>query len=247
MLDNIKDTPYDPSMALIRQLVTEYCIFPQGSALVKSRVELTRTCLFYGPPGTGKTLVVRAVAHETAAMVFDLSPLAIEGKYPEKKGEEKMVASVMLVAKEYEPSVVYIDECEKTFPGKKKGKKGKKKGKKGKKGKDPNAPNRIKKALVSWKKGFLKDDTRIIVLGCTSEPHEGNKKDMKTFFDKHIYFPFPDYSTRRVMWKNFIESVYGGKLKPNFPLSTLAHISVGYSAGSIKKTCEKILTTYRKE
>jgi len=28
-------------------------------------------------------------------------------------------------------------------------------------------------------------------------------------------------------------------------LSTLAHISIGYSAGSIKETCEKVLTEYR--
>ena len=35
MLDNIKDTIYDPSMALIRQLVTEFIIFPLGSELVK--------------------------------------------------------------------------------------------------------------------------------------------------------------------------------------------------------------------
>ena len=46
------------------------------------------------------------------------------------------------------------------------------------------------------------------------------------------------------MWKNFIEK-HGGKMKQDFPLSTLAHISAGYSAGSIKKTCEKVLTEYR--
>ena len=57
--------------------------------------------MFYGPPGTGKTLIARAIAHETAAFVFDMSPLSIEGKYAEKKGEEKLVASVMRVAKEY--------------------------------------------------------------------------------------------------------------------------------------------------
>lgn len=34
MLDDIKETPYDASMALIRQLVTEYIIFPLGSELV---------------------------------------------------------------------------------------------------------------------------------------------------------------------------------------------------------------------
>ena len=39
--------------------------------------------------------------------------------------------------------------------------------------------------------------------------------------------------------------VYGAKLSIDFPLSTLAHISNGYSAGSIKKTCEKVLTEYR--
>ena len=56
MLDNIKDTPYDPSMALIRQLVTEFIIFPLGSELVRKRYPTNvRSFLFYGPPGTGKT------------------------------------------------------------------------------------------------------------------------------------------------------------------------------------------------
>lgn len=35
MLDDINQSPYDPSMALIRQLVTEYIIFPLGSLLVR--------------------------------------------------------------------------------------------------------------------------------------------------------------------------------------------------------------------
>jgi hypothetical protein len=46
-------------------------------------------------------MVVRAISYETNAVVFDLSPLNIEGKYTGKKEEEKMVASVMVVAKEY--------------------------------------------------------------------------------------------------------------------------------------------------
>jgi len=92
---------------------------------------------------------------------------------------------------------------------------------------------------------FVDDvSTRITIIGCTSEPEEGSKKEFKKFFDKAIYFPFPDYSTRRLMWRSFIESA-GGKLKQDFPLSTLSHISAGYSAGSIKKTVEKVLTEYR--
>lgn len=109
-----------------------------------------------------------------------------------------------------------------------------------------NDPTRIKKALLKWKAKFLGPDTRITIIGCTSEPHEGSKKDFKKVFKKSIYFPLPDYTTRRLMWRTFILE-FGGELKPEFPLSTLAHISDGYSAGSIKNTCEKVLTTFRKE
>jgi IQ and AAA domain-containing protein len=243
MLDDIKDTPYDPSMALIRQLVTEYIIFPLGSLLVRQRFpEHVRSFLFYGPSGTGKTLVVRSIAHETKSVVFDLSPANIDGQFNANKAEsEKMVAMVMVVAKEYMPSLIYIDEIEKIWPAKKKKKKGQKKAKKG----DMTNPNRIEKALTKWRTKWITDETRITIVACTSEPHEGNKKKFKKFFDKAIYFPFPDYTTRRLMWKTFIAET-GGKLKNDFPLSTLAHISAGYSAGSIKRTVENVLTEFRK-
>jgi len=84
-----------------------------------------RSFLFYGPAGTGKTLVVRAIATETRSVVFDLSPLSIEGLYVEdKKASDKMIALVMCAAKEYAPSLIYIDEVEKVWPAKQKKKKG---------------------------------------------------------------------------------------------------------------------------
>ena len=97
---------------------------------------------------------------------------------------------------------------------------------------------------MAYKKSFLDDKTRILIIGCTSEPHEGNKAEFKKFFDKSVYFPFPDYTTRRKMWKQFITEC-GGQIKHGFPLSTLAHISHGYSAGSIKKAITQVLTQYR--
>ena len=245
MMEDLNDRPREPSMALIRQLVTEYIIFPLGSALVRKRFpEHVRSFLFYGPAGTGKTLVVRAIATETRSVVFDLSPLSIEGCFvQDKKDSDKMVAMVMTAAKEYAPSIIYIDEVEKVWAAKKKKKKGAKKASKkdGQKG-----PGRIKTALNKWRPKWITDETRITIIGCTSEPQEGSKKDFKKFFDKAIYFPFPDYTTRRLMWRVFIEKA-GGVLKADFQLSTLAHISEGYSAGSIKKTCENVLTKFRKE
>ena len=126
MMEDLMDNPREPSMALIRQLVTEYIIFPLGSALVRRRFpEHVRSFLFYGPAGTGKSLVVRAIASETRSVIFDISPLSIEGVFAQdRKDSEKMVAMVMTAAKEYAPSLIYIDECEKIWPAKKKKKKG---------------------------------------------------------------------------------------------------------------------------
>ena len=214
MIEDLNDTPREPSMALIRQLVTEYIIFPLGSSLVRRRFpEHVRSFLFYGPAGTGKTLVVRAIVSETRSVLFDLSPLSIENVFSQdKKDSDKMVAMVMMAAKEYAPSVIYIDEAEKVWPAKKKKKKGQKaKAKKN----DMTNPARIKKTITKWRAKWITDETRITIIGCTSEPHEGSKKDFKKFFDKSIYFPFPDYTTRRLMWKTFIERA-GGKIKPDF-------------------------------
>lgn len=202
MLDNLEATPYDPSMALIRQLVVEYVIFPLGSELIRKRhPNNVKSILFYGPEGTGKTLVVRAAASETKSLVFDLSPVVTLGQYATKQETEKMVAMVMKAAKAYAPSIIYIDECEKVFPGKKKKGKGAKKAKKN----DMSNPNRIKKAITKWRAKWITDETRITVIGCTSLPLEGSKKDFKKFFDRSIYFPFPDYTTCRLLWKTFIE------------------------------------------
>ncbi len=142
-------------------------------------------------------MVVNAIAHETNSIVLDLSPNFMDGKYPGgKKRDDEMVATVMLVAKEYQPAIIYIDEAERVWPAKKKGKKKKAGGPK-----NTNVPTRIKKTLAKWKAKFLNEKVRVTIIGCTSEPDNGSKKDFKKFFDKTIYFPFPDYSTRRLMWK----------------------------------------------
>jgi IQ and AAA domain-containing protein len=210
MMDNVepgKDKgPQAPSMALIRQLVTEYIIFPLGSELQRKRhPEHTMSFLFYGPPGTGKTQMVRAIATETRSIMYDLSPNTIKDVYnADKKDAEKLVALTMMAAKKYGPSIIYIDECEKVFPGKKK--KGKKKGAKKKKAADQGNAKRIKKAIMKWRAKWLTDETNITVIGCSSDPSAGSQKDFKKFFKHSLYFPFPDYTTRRHMWRTFIEN-----------------------------------------
>ena len=135
----------------------------------KRHPENVRSFLFYGPAGTGKSQVMRAIATETRAIIYDLSAYTVNDNYNTSKSDsEKMIAMVMMSAKKYQPAVIYIDECEKIFAGKKKKKKGQKQPKVKKN--DPNNPGRIKKTLSTWKQKFVNDETRIVIIGCTNEP-----------------------------------------------------------------------------
>jgi len=72
-----------------------------------------------------------------------------------------------------------------------------------------------------------------VTILCTNK-YDVSRKDLKKF-DKKIYFPYPDYGTRILLFQNFVEEK-GGKLRDSFPLSTLAHLTEGYPAGSVNKS-----------
>lgn len=73
---------------------------------------------------------------------------------------------------------------------------------------------------------------RIVTIVCANK-YDVSRKDFRKVFDKKIYFPYPDYGTRILLFKAFVEEK-GGKLRDSFPLSTLAHLTEGYPAGSVK-------------
>jgi hypothetical protein len=129
-IENMSKPVNDTSLAQIRTMVTEWGILPLGSKSIHETVTRNygsiKSMLFLGPQGSGKTMMAKAVASETCSLFLDVSPAIIENIYTEKKGEDKLVASVMRVAKELQPAVIYIDECEMVFPAKKKKSKKKK-------------------------------------------------------------------------------------------------------------------------
>jgi IQ and AAA domain-containing protein len=56
----------EPSMAQVRQLLTEYAVLPLGSQLVHERLEPhLKTLLLYGHHNTGKKLLAHAIANGT--------------------------------------------------------------------------------------------------------------------------------------------------------------------------------------
>lgn len=180
--------------------------------------------LFMGACGSGKTLVVRALSHECNAIVFDISPYNIINRFTDKASTNKLLYMTFFCAKEFQPAIIYIDEVESIFAGGKK--------------KKSTGPARYKKPLLDFKKALKKakhfdDQDRVVVIGCTNKANKNdfNLKEAKTYFEKKIFFPFPNYATRIEIFKAMIEEK-GVQLQENFPISMLAHYTEGYTGGN---------------
>ncbi|CAK0838676.1 unnamed protein product, partial [Prorocentrum cordatum] len=234
-----------PSAQMIRSLLVEHCVLPlaQTDIRQKAPVDLAaRSLLLYGPKGSGKSMLARAIAAETGAAFFDMSPAVIEGKsIGFKNSAAALVYKVFICAQDMAPSVIYIDQVHLVFQLKKKGKKG-----------DPNAPDRIKqdlaKAIQQVKRGpEATEQDRILFIGTTSSPSADgvDEKGLMDAFDEKVWVNYPEYGSRVVLWQKFIEQkgVFVDPVKLN--ISTLARVSDGYSAGSIKQTVDRVLTARR--
>ena len=91
----------------------------------------------------------------------------------------------------------------------------------------------MKKIITDMKKNKLwnKND-RISVIACSNKPYEGSLKDFKKLFDKKIYFPYPNYATRKIMIKKFIARKAEKEVN-NFPYDTFAQVTEGFTPGSV--------------
>merc|ERR1711988_964403 len=249
-----KWVPPDPSMAQLRASITEYCILPNGSLNIKSKLpdECTvKSLMLYGPNGAGKTMMAEAVANELGALFMNISPGRLKGDtfkqhFGAKNGTTKLVHMLYCVARDVKnaPVVTYMDQCDQFFMG----------GGKKNKNADKDGPGRFKKDLLVYKNQAFQKEDRVIIIGCSSTPEKGDPRDMKNFFDKFLYMPFPDYPSRLMLWCKFIkdqlalaETGARREIPEDFDLSTLAHISEGFSAGAICKTVKKTLTKRRVE
>ena len=167
-------------------------------------------------------MIIRALAKETNALVFDLTPEFVRERYTEKSELTRLIWSVIICAKNYQPSIIMVDEFESIFSTVKK-----------KKDAIPSFGPKMKKIIVDMKKNKLWAKTdRIAVVGCSSRPYDASMKEMKKLFDKKIYFPYPNYATRKLLIKHFMEARLGKQLD-TFPYDTFANTTEGFTAGSV--------------
>eukprot|EP00927_Polykrikos_kofoidii_P073274 TRINITY_DN6931_c0_g2_i1.p1 TRINITY_DN6931_c0_g2~~TRINITY_DN6931_c0_g2_i1.p1 ORF type:complete len:859 (+),score=195.27 TRINITY_DN6931_c0_g2_i1:130-2706(+) len=234
-----------PSAQMIRSLIVEHCVLPLAAPDLRQKAPeslVARSLLLYGPKGTGKSMLARAIATETGATFFDLSPAVIDGKSTQGKlGSSLLIYKVFLCAQDMAPSVVYIDQIDQVFQLQKK-----------KKGGDANSPVRIKKDLIAAIKQVKRgpestEQDRILFIGCSSKPYVEtvDSKELLLAFDEKIWVNFPEYGSRVMLWKKFMEQHKVPVDRTNIKLSTLASVSEYFSAGAIKQTVDRVLTTRR--
>uniref|UniRef100_A0A2K6U4P0 IQ motif containing with AAA domain 1 n=1 Tax=Saimiri boliviensis boliviensis TaxID=39432 RepID=A0A2K6U4P0_SAIBB len=220
-----------PSLLDVRQLITLYGIWPLGSAAVHEKAPLVKSLLLVGPSGVGKKMLVHAICTETGANLFNLSSSNIAGKYPGKNGPQMMLHAVFKVARQLQPSVVWIEDTEKTFykrvPSVEK----------------MNEPKRLKKHLPKILK-LLKPEDRILIVGTTQRPFDAELQSFCKVYQKIILVPRPDYASRYVLWKQIIER-NGGVVTGALNVSCLAKVTDGFTQGHIVQAVKGVLTDQR--
>ncbi|XP_021021555.1 dynein regulatory complex protein 11 [Mus caroli] len=220
-----------PSLLDVRQLITLYGILPLGSAEVHERAPLVKSLLLAGPSGVGKKMLVHAICTETGANLFNLSASNIAGKYPGKTGLQMMIHLVFKVARQLQPSVVWIQDTEKTFY------------KKVPQAEKRFEPKRLKRYLPKLLK-LLKPDDRILIVGTTHRPFDAELQPFCRVYQKIILVPRPDYASRYVLWKEIILR-NGGELTNSLNISCLSKVTDGFTQGQIVQVIKDVLTERR--
>ncbi|XP_030757322.1 IQ and AAA domain-containing protein 1-like [Sitophilus oryzae] len=222
-----KEPPID--LGDIRQVLTEYCVIPLLSDHLHQTTPHIKSLILAGPKGSGKDMLVHAVCNEAGAVLFDLTPSNIVGKYPGKSGLIMLIHLVVKVSRLLQPSVIYMDNAERPFV------------KKIPKT-DKTDPKRLKKDLAKIVKNFSPED-RVVLIGVTDCPWDSDQKLLQQVYQKFFIVPRPKYSSRYFIWTHLLSQYMAVSWK--FDTSVMTKISDGYTVGSIASTVKEVITVKR--
>lgn len=181
-----QNTTFDDIAGLdsAKQTIKELVIFPAlRPDLYTGLRSPARGLLLFGPPGTGKTLLAKAIAHESKSKFFAISASTLVSKW---MGEsEKLVRTLFEMAKQLQPSVIFIDEVDSMLSARKS------------EG-EHEASRRLKtEFLVQFDGiGVNADKERVLVVAASNRPQELDEAARRRF-TKRIYIPLPEAQTRQ--------------------------------------------------
>ncbi|XP_061935623.1 dynein regulatory complex protein 11 isoform X2 [Apis cerana] len=228
---NLKEKKIEslPTFGDIRQLIAEYCILPLGDNTLRELTPLIRSVLIAGPHGSGKKMLVNAICTELGATLFDITPANIAGKYPGKSGLIMLMHLISKVSRLLQPSVIFMEGAEKPFV------------KKILKT-DKTDPKRLKRDLPKLVKSITNED-KVILIGISSSPWDGDQKLLYQTYDKIIYIPRPDYGTMSLIWKDLLYKHSG--INRQFDTTIMTKICDGFTIGTVLASINEVMTTKR--
>ncbi|XP_024153568.1 spastin [Oryzias melastigma] len=202
--------------ALAKQALQEIVILPAlRPELFTGLRAPARGLLLFGPPGNGKTMLAKAVAAESNATFFNISAASLTSKYV---GEgEKLVRALFAVARELQPSVIFIDEVDSLLCERREG--------------EHDSSRRLKtEFLIEFDGVQSGGDDRVLVMGATNRPQELDEAVLRRFA-KRIYVSLPDEKTRFTLLKNLLGK-HGNPLSTN-ELTHLSKLTAGFSGSDL--------------
>ncbi|XP_059799629.1 spastin isoform X4 [Balaenoptera ricei] len=201
---------------LAKQALQEIVILPSlRPELFTGLRAPARGLLLFGPPGNGKTMLAKAVAAESNATFFNISAASLTSKYV---GEgEKLVRALFAVARELQPSIIFIDEVDSLLCERREG--------------EHDASRRLKtEFLIEFDGVQSAGDDRVLVMGATNRPQELDEAVLRRF-TKRVYVSLPNEETRLLLLKNLL-CKQGSPLTQK-ELAQLARMTDGYSGSDL--------------
>ncbi|KMQ84235.1 spastin-like isoform x2 protein [Lasius niger] len=174
-----------------------------------------RGLLLFGPPGNGKTLLARAVATQCHATFFSISAASLTSKYV---GEgEKLVRALFSIARELQPSVIFIDEVDSLLSERKDN--------------EHEASRRLKtEFLVEFDGLPCNPEERVLVMAATNRPQELDEAALRRF-TKRVYVTLPNLQTRIILLQRLLAK-HNDPLTPE-ELNEMAVLTEGYSGSDL--------------
>ena len=177
--------------------------------------------LLFGPPGVGKTMLAKAVATECNCTFFNISASSLTSKY---LGEsEKLVRALFDLAKEKQPSVIFIDEIDSILS---------------KRSDNENeAVKRLKtQFLIEFDGVGSNPSTKSLIIGATNRPQDLDSAVLRRL-PKRIYIsPFDE--TERVQFIKQIMRTNEYSISDE-EFGYIAKLTSNYSNSDLKELCRE--------
>ncbi|XP_045469744.1 spastin isoform X4 [Harmonia axyridis] len=175
-----------------------------------------RGLLLFGPPGNGKTLLARAVATECQATFFSISAASLTSKYV---GDgEKMVRALFAIARELQPSIIFIDEVDSLLSERTNN--------------EHEASRRLKTEFLVEFDGLPSnpESEKVLVMAATNRPQELDEAALRRF-PKRVYVTLPDMETRMELLRKLLAKQ--GCSFSQQELKRLGTLTEGYSGSDL--------------